>query len=114
MAGFVVLDHVHCSFQCLVRRYCERREGRAVVTTCEDAHVKELFFSQPDVTENCALGDIVERGRSSVEVNAGGNFVDRVIEENVRGGVDRVYVGLLVAKEIEKLAQYVSIMVSLH
>lgn len=45
MAGFVVLDHVHCGFQCLVWRCCERREGRTVIAAGENAHVKELFFS---------------------------------------------------------------------
>ena len=108
MARFVVLDHVHCSFQCLVWRCCEWRERRAVVATCEDAHVKKLFFSQPNVIENCALGNIVEGRSGDVEVNAGDDLVDRVIEENVRGCVDCVYIGLLVAEEIEKLDQNIS------
>ena len=95
--------HVHCSFQYLVRRYCEWRERRAVVATCEDAHVKELFFGQPNIVEYCALGNVIERGKRGIEINASDNLVDRVVEENVRGCIDSVDIGLLVAEEIEKL-----------
>jgi len=108
VARFVVLNHVYCGFQCLVWRSCERRERRAVVATREDAHVKELFFTQPDVVENRALRNIVERGSNGVEVNAGDNLVDCVVEKNVRRCVDCVDIGFLVAEEIEKLNQYIS------
>lgn len=49
-----------------------------------------------------------------MKFNASNDLINCVIKENVRGCVDCVYIGLLVAEEIEKLDQNISIGALIH